>query len=469
MLDNNPWEDMLAGSQAGAAYGSLPMGTADLVCDSCLSTLYAALPTTGDCFGSDAAFSDACRADPTVAPALSAFAACTGGHYMNTYGCTHLTDAVFDYHPFQAYVSCANDSDLVSCLERTMYRTFIPTAESCAPCHTTFSSAILPKDVTPCATNKYSQGCIDVFDTQPTTGTLGSPLKEFEICTGKTVDRTDKTCTTAEWRGLTYKFRSLVPIYVAVKRVARINAAGSVIANDANLVDFAAVITGITCRACFDILTVDLYTLYRFDPDVESACANPYTSECETALATPLRAFQYCSGRVLNRAPTNTICTYTQYSALIDFGVAESIVAAAIDSKSDFSFTKALKTLHTSVYYSDLEAPCWSCFAELAYAVFNLNEFDLAVCKDILSSACDQIIGDYIIGFEDCSGSLFILGAITTTIVPTTTVMTPAGVGITASATIEVTYTTAAVTTTKSSIFPVYSSGLAVLILLVAL
>ena len=696
MLAHNPWEDMLAGSLARTAYASLSMDTTNLACASCLSALYAVLPfdAAGPCFGTDAAFSDACRA-ALITP-LSTFAACTGGHYMNTYGCTQLTDAVFDYHPYQAYVACAQSASVsvfTACLGTAMSRTIAPTAYTCKPCYTTFSSAIRSKDIAACNTNKYTSNCIAVFDTQPTTGTFGSPLKEFEICTKKTVDRTAKTCalatwslllpkykffatiyasvismgnavaagtmiadvesfndmetaitalvckscfnifaadvftrwqswttpvcfdptssgcatalliplnaftycsgqvlssgppppddcsdipgnatwysalvgagiaatesyiestlssriraaggpsviadhlsasdacgtavltfanavfalktsvstsctspnqasltclvhlseainvlnaetamdgrdivtgltsyrcTSDEWTALTYEFRSVVPIYVAIKHVADSSAALAVFHVDANLADFAAAVAGIACETCFDNLASDLYTQYTTVPAVGSACANPYTSACETALATSLTAFGVCSGHVLNRGPTSTTCTDAEFAAFIDFGVAESIVAAAIDSTSAEAFTHAITALLASLTEENLEAPCWSCFTDLAYTVFNLNEMDLAICEDIESSECLDIIGDYITGFQDCSGSAFALKTSTTTVAPTTTLAastttTAASTITTAARTTTAADTTTAATTTKSSMLTVTSAGL---------
>ena len=166
----------------------------------------------------------------------------------------------------------------------------------------------------------------------------------------------------------------------------------------------------------------------------------------------------------------HTICTDAQFVELLNFGVAESILAAAIDSTTAVDFTAVLAALYTSITYSDLVAPCWPCFTELAHAVFNLSEIDLVICKDIFSSDCNDIIGDSVIGFEDCSGSPFILEAVTTTIAPTTVAATSTTAATTAAATTTTAaVTTTAGTTTKSSIFPVYSNGLAVLILLVAL
>ena len=387
MLSANRWTALLS-----AKANSSGRVATSLACDSCITTLYAALPTTGDCFGSDAAFSDACRADPTVAPALSAFAACTGGHYMNTYGCTHLTDAVFDYHPFQAYVACsasALSDDFKTCLGATMSRTIAPTAGTCDPCYTAFNSAIRSKSTGACSANKYSQGCIDVFDTQPTTGPLGSPLKEFEICTKMTVDRTDMTCSSVSWSSLLPEYTFFAPIYAGAIALADVLAVGTMIANVTSFDALEAAIDGLACKSCFNIFAADVFTLWQ--SGATSACSDPTSPECATALSIPLDAFEYCSGQVLDfGSPPPDDCSdipedSTWYDALVNAGV------TATSAFADSHALRAAIGLPLSLLSTHLKFSTNSCtigllsFANNVFAAKNLVNTD---CATETSNAC---------------------------------------------------------------------------------
>ena len=343
--------------------------------------------------------------------------------------------------------------------------------DACAAALLTFATSVRAVKTTDsanvandCDATKTASACVARMQTHINTLNGNDAMRSRSILTGlSTIE-----CTSTEWTDLTYEFRSVVPIYVAAKYAASSLAAGTVIADDANLADLDTAITGITCEECLNYLAADLYFLYNDDGTLEAACANPYTSGCETALGGPLTAFGSCSGQVLNRGATRT-CTDTQFAALVNVDVADSILAASVDSTSAVALSTALTALYESITFENLAAPCWTCFTELAHAVFNLDEVDLAICADIESADCADIIGDYIAGFEDCSGSPFALKAITTS-EPTITTATTTTSSVTTTAAVTATATgTTTATTTKSSMFTVISGGLAALIFIVAL
>lgn len=258
----------------------------------------------------------------------------------------------------------------------------------------------------------YSDECKSLMDI---------PLEAFAVCSGGLPfvisEMSVAICTADEWTALGYPNRSMVPLIVAGKY------SSDALETDSVLAYLKEAITGLACEPCFSRFISDINALYASDDSVESTCADPYSADCRTALSVPLGAFTSCSAQELNWSSTSTLCTEAEFESLVTLQVPANVIAAAFSSNSEEAFAEALNSVFTAIDTANLEAPCWSCFTELAHAVYNLDPADTNMCQDIFSDACLTFIGTELNAFENCSGSVFVLHT-TTTIYPTTSTST---------------------------------------------
>ena len=433
----------------------------DLTCGSCFTELYETINAAelSGCTGETERFSRACRANEAVAAALETFAVCTGGHYINTYGCTAENENLFDtvLRPYNAYSRCyelwdPDDPDAHDACLGTKTGVHQPTVQrNCDPCYEKLSQSLLDNAANECATDAFDAECVASFTTAPAAGTLGSSSDEFEICSGFAMDITPTVCDASEWSELSDRYKSLVPMYLAAKYASDEYEAGNMISNNDDLYTLLVATNELTCFSCFNAFVVDAY-IASTNYGVATDCLNPYTTACADALPDILTRFKFCSGHWLTYPAVSTVCSESEFDVMLAVGATDDALAAGLDSITEVHLEAVLARIADTLAEVSLDIPCWPCVVDLARTLYALSSTNQAKCEDISSTNCYAVIGDEIDAFETCSGFEFALAPTTTTTTTTTTITT----GTTAATTVTTTTTTTAATTTakSSGLFP---------------
>ena len=335
------------------------------------------------------------------------------GYDLSQVPSLHCTDTsqislINDFiRPYKALVHCAISVSAGTFLE---YETcvnelngFFESVDStfnCFDCFVQYLTNVRLDDATSatCSADPLAPECVLVQNL------MNGPLYKFAMCAGFELDTTDTSCVDT----------SAGAPFETYTHFATCGLMDSVHARDAcvaNVHPIDAVLTGEeigACSSCYSRLMQDFYVLNVENPQIGVVCQNPYTSDCEEALAPALDRFTECSGIVLT-ADSGLVCSDAQFETIEDIPF-EAVIQFAFQADSiteafyNFDEYVAAEMTQKDLTWDDI--PCISCFYGLMEAGYNLSVADKEVCytSGITSGSCALVFGVPLNTFYQCSG-----------------------------------------------------------------